>query len=762
MAQSTGAQNQRSKERRPLDNSGLLKSKSLTMLEHILLAVCLCALGLRTTYTEAPTAQTLTMPGNILDNIYSLSISGILVCSFLIWLVCAMRSKTFVYRTTGIELGLCIFGIAALISTFTAADKRLAISTVAILAAPIVGALLLVQLLDSPGKIRLVLIVIAALGLVNTFQSAEQLFITNQMTIEQYEQAPETVLEPLGVEPGTLQQFLFEHRLYAKTICGFFTTSNSLGSFLLMALAAVVALWPAKPSNIAVNKVALRRNVFSLLAALLMGGALLATRSKGAILSALLATCFLLVAISLAKQLKKRLKSLLVFLLLLFIAVVCLTAFYGIKHGKLPGGNSMLVRWQYWHASAKMSADHPLTGVGPGNFPHFYPHYKPDPAPESVADPHNFLLSILTQYGPLGLFGFLTMVFVPLYRTLVPKTSAPLAVSAGTTVRMSTASMLIVSVALLVIRPLLMQSPFGDSIELAVYTIVTLYIAPVAAFIIGFWVLAKPTGFPQKTWNAKAVLFCALVGVLLHNLIDFAIFEPGVFATFWMLLACLLAQDPIGERRRHLFYSPGSPTKALLFTGVLVVMVLYVAYGWWPACSSTMKIYLAQQAASSGRFDESHGLLNAAAEADQLSAAAPNLNGRLYMQHYEQTLERSLLEDAKACFAVAIKRNLADYKNYEKISAVYTTLGQSQEAYDWGLKAVQLYPGCDRLWFNLAKTAEELNRNELALQYYAKAVEIEDSYRRQFQIMYPRTKIVSRLGEDKYQFAKERIEQLRN
>ena len=98
---------------------------------------------------------------------------------------------------------------------------------------------------------------------------------------------------------------------------------------------------------------------------------------------------------------------------------------YGIEHGRLPGGNSMLVRWQYWTASAQMVADHPLSGVGPGNFSDYYPHYKPAAALESVADPHNWPLSLITQYGPLGLLGFLAMLCLPLWRSIVSAPAGP-------------------------------------------------------------------------------------------------------------------------------------------------------------------------------------------------------------------------------------------------------------------------------------------------------------------------------------------------
>jgi len=76
-----------------------------------------------------------------------------------------------------------------------------------------------------------------------------------------------------------------------------------------------------------------------------------------------------------------------------------------------------------------------------------------------------------------------------------------------------------------------------------------------------------------------------------------------------------------------------------------------------------------------------------------------------------------------------------------------------QEKIDWLNKAfetaslaVEHYPGCARLRIELAKIA---------------AIDIEDKYRAQFRKMYPeREKIVSRLGEEKYQFAKQRLKLL--
>ncbi len=78
----------------------------------------------------------------------------------------------------------------------------------------------------------------------------------------------------------------------------------------------------------------------------------------------------------------------------------------------------MLVRWQYWVASAKMYLERPFTGIGGGNFKTFYTYYKDPAAIETVSDPHSFVFSLLTQYGVLGLAGFLIAVIIPIFKGL--------------------------------------------------------------------------------------------------------------------------------------------------------------------------------------------------------------------------------------------------------------------------------------------------------------------------------------------------------
>jgi tetratricopeptide (TPR) repeat protein len=258
---------------------------------------------------------------------------------------------------------------------------------------------------------------------------------------------------------------------------------------------------------------------------------------------------------------------------------------------------------------------------------------------------------------------------------------------------------------------------------------------------------------------------CAILAVLLHNLVDFAIFEPGVWMTFWVVMACLVAGN--SEPR------PDAPTvrqtshvrRVGIIAAAVVLMAVYCLYVWRPVWSTTVKVQDAMLAASTGQFDRAHDALNAAFAADPLSSTPANFNGRLYLQQYEMARQKqpALLEKAAGCLRQAIDANPADYKNYEKLAQVYSQEQRWQDTYDWYLRAAERYPGCERLWFRLGQAAEQLGQPQAALGYYTKAVQIEEAYQQQFRRMYPtREKVISRLGEKELATARKRIEELSN
>jgi tetratricopeptide (TPR) repeat protein len=303
---------------------------------------------------------------------------------------------------------------------------------------------------------------------------------------------------------------------------------------------------------------------------------------------------------------------------------------------------------------------------------------------------------------------------------------------------------------------------------------IVLYILPVFAFVIGYLLVAAgQSGRTLRSSVVSAALFSAAVGVLIHNLIDFAIFEPGVFTTLWAVVACLIASKCNRATQPALVLGPSRVVRLLTAAAGLAALFAYLHYGLVPVVESNAKIGRAHQAMSVGRFEQAHELLDSAAKADHLSSAPLSMNAKLYLGRSEPMSDQQVdsLLRAEQCLLSAVRRNSADFKNFERLTEVYGLLaklsaGQDRaawlsKAFESASDAVERYPGCARLRIELAKTAELMGRTDTAIEQYKQAIDIEDSYRRQFAVIYPEEdEIVSRLGEDQYFFAKARLKAL--
>jgi hypothetical protein len=754
-----------------------------SLLENALFVVCLIVIVLRATWTEAPIPLTSPLLSAINDTVYSLSLSGILIFALLLLLLIRLFTRRLSFKFNLMEIALVLLFIAAMLATLCAPNKRAAINASLILLAPLFMAILLARLLDSHVKIKILLIAITALGVVASWQSAEQFFVSNNVIIEQYKDDPASILDPLGIQPGSLNQMLLEHRILSKDVRASFTTGNSAGSFAILASFAAVALlaellktrksFPASSGN--------RGLAALLLAAILFG--LVLTRSKGAIASILIASAVFTLLLK-SKKPKITKNIILAACVLAVLALIPLAAWFGLKSGRLPGGNSMLVRWQYWHASAQMAADHSLTGVGPGNFACVYHQYKPPSAPETVSDPHCFVLSILTQYGPLGLLGFLLFLLIPLWRSSLAVPDAIEKPSSSRFIKLALLCVIAAAAAMLALRPFILPPNTAITPDEKIYVFFSEYIAPAAAFVVGFALLLKSIQTITKTRNGNSpaakdeyclqntnltaiALFCGLLGVLIHNLIDFAIFEPGVLTAFCAVLACLIALDS-----QTLSLPKPAPAPAWLkitaSAGFIAIGFAYFNYAFLPVAKSTANIAKSFQPTYFGWLQLAHNLLASATENDALGPDAPLMNARLYLQHFDspQIPHSQLFAETEQALSAAIPRNPADYKIFDCLAELYSLRANSEsdkkdhwltQAFDAASLSVSLYPGEAELHLRLAQIADGLGRSDVALEHYEKAAEIEDGFREQFRLMYPGKEVFSRLGEEKYSLAKQRI-----
>lgn len=387
------------------------KITSSDWLGHALLGAILGLICLRCVITESPISTQVTSHLNVYDLAYSLSMTWLLLAVIAMWCLHYIYHAKTAYAKTGIRLGLGLWLLAALVSTYFASDKRSAISDVFLLTCPIILCMVLVQLLNTPGKIRLVLITLGGLGILTSYECIDQHFITNQNAIRDYEANPSQMLNQIGQEAGTLNHFLFEHRLYSKGVKGFFTTRNSAGSFLLIAFISVLALWQERPAHSTEPTFkGIHLNIVFPILLIMLAFALFLTRSKAAIGSLVVFGLSVVSCKYYSPWFSKHRTPLLVLAGVIISLGILGLVQYGLSHDRLPGGNSMLVRWQYWLAAGQMIGDHPLTGVGPGNFANAYYHYKSAAAIESVSDPHNFILSLTSEYGLIGMCAFVIML----------------------------------------------------------------------------------------------------------------------------------------------------------------------------------------------------------------------------------------------------------------------------------------------------------------------------------------------------------------
>jgi tetratricopeptide (TPR) repeat protein len=760
------------------------KISLVTLFESVIFLLCLAVIVLRTMFTEAPSPLAPTIQAAINDTVFSLVLSGVLFLALILFVLVRLFTNRLTFKFTLLEAAFVILVIAAIISSLYASNKRAAINASVTFIAPLSMVILLSRLLDSHAKIKILLIVIVSLGIVAAWQSAEQQFVSNRVMVEQYQQDPNSILQPLGIQPGTLNAMLLEHRIMSKSVRASFTTANSAGSFAILASFVAIAilsellktrkLFPSSSGNRGLSVLLLAVIIFSLIL----------TRSKGAIAAFLVAV--IVFGLLLISRKTRTVKNVVLALCVIgVIAAIPLAAWYGGKFDRLPGGNSMLVRWQYWLSSAQMAKDRILTGVGPGNFAVFYTRYKIPAAPETVSDPHSFLLGVLTQYGLPGLFGLLMFLLVPLWRSSLTIPDISEKTSGGQFTRQALICALVPAAAMAALRPFLLPSAAAANIDEQIYVFVNDYIAPIAAFIVGFALLIKSiqtitaprTAAPsernvyaiQNTNVTAIALFCGILGFLIHNLIDFAIFEPGVLTTFCALFGCLIALDSkMGSADTA---KAGNLFKVAATAGFIVFGFAYFNYAFLPVAKSTAKVAKAIAAVSSGRLLLAHNLLEDATYDDRLSPEAPYMNGKMYLQYFTSPMitHSQLYTGAEEALSIAIERNPDDYKIFDALAELYSLRSNEDpnrrdywlnQAFDAASMAVSLYPGNADLHFRLAALADDLGRMDDALKHYEKTVEIEDAFRKQFRMMYPDRKPFSRLGEEKYYLAGQRILEL--
>ncbi len=320
-------------------------------------------------------------------------------------------------------VGLAWMGLATW-HTVGRGNVRFAMNTYWQWISAVVAVLVLVKVMASTRLSRMVFALMFAVAWLSTISGFYQVYYSLPRDRAMFKANPTEVLRNNGIEaaPWTSSYLRFESRLNDDTPLGPFPLTNSLAGFLLPWIVLAVGLGVRKDFwRSAVWRAMLGMMVLSMLL-----WCFILTKSRAAWL-ALAAGIIVIVIGKAVHDATWRRRFYRTFIAsggwqwigLMIAFFVGLLFVLGIWDSKLltEAGKSLLFRSEYWLASLNMIRDHAMFGVGPGNFQSYYASYKPILAPETVVDPHNFILETAAVSG--AALGLVLIVIVFLFACLV-------------------------------------------------------------------------------------------------------------------------------------------------------------------------------------------------------------------------------------------------------------------------------------------------------------------------------------------------------
>ena len=321
-----------------------------------------------------------------------------------LWGVFHLRFPSVRYRMDWSSFLLCLTVLAMLVSVishFGAGDFRAGLNSWWQWVAFAVGFMLCLQLFNSPLVIRAVVAVMLAIAVsISSIGIYDSLVHIPQVRAEYFQgndQQRVTMLREAGISDtriGSPSRYHFESRIQSPEPHVTFALTNSLAGFL--APWFTVLLFTLLNQKQSPHGKAEFLKFLGL--ACIVAFCLILTKSRAA-------CCAIGLSVLVGGVLLKGYRSVVLKAGGLLAAIGVIVFVLGIATQRLDSKilteavKSLSFRMEYWESSTEMAVDHLWTGVGPGNFRDHYTFYKQVGASESIADPHNWLLEVLTSFG---------------------------------------------------------------------------------------------------------------------------------------------------------------------------------------------------------------------------------------------------------------------------------------------------------------------------------------------------------------------------
>ncbi len=148
---------------------------------------------------------------------------------------------------------------------------------------------------------------------------------------------------------------------------------------------------------------------------LVITACLILTKSRTAIIGVVLVVAWQSISLGLHRSgaVGRRIQIALAVVLVLLLLAGLLIWTGGLDREVLSEApKSLQYRLEYWQGTWGVIQDHPVFGIGPGNFRQHYLKHKLPGSSEEILDPHNLFLDAWSQGGLLALFGVLTLIAV--------------------------------------------------------------------------------------------------------------------------------------------------------------------------------------------------------------------------------------------------------------------------------------------------------------------------------------------------------------
>jgi O-antigen ligase len=577
--------------------------------------------------------------------------------------------------------------------------------------------------------LRLRLVVALTVGLLAAFeaQGFYYKFFDAPRDAEMFKAQEDQRLREMGMVPGSFEAQQFEKKVLEGEMIGFSSSSNAFAGMLVLGMALAIGA--------AVQRIVDRdAPVWPIAIAILIPlglWLLVYTQSKAAAATPILTALLLLFIWRFRGELAVRAKQAYWIGVALVVGAMAGVIGHGVFHGRLPT-DSLNFRWRYWVACWRMFWRHPIIGVGWDNF---YLHYLRDRLPvasEEIRDPHNFIIRFFVELGAVGgilMLAWMMRLWWEMTRPMVPDPPPILKSARGSAIPwVILVAVLAEAINCFAVIDFQQSQPFIilKLIERGGYTM---------AIVMGMCLVALQSAERSEADDRPApwMLYGLLVGVgvfLIHNLIEFSLFENGGLTLFGLLVGTAIGvrQPNLAGQARHTASARGVlvlTTAAWIAAIALIFVPIYRAESWARVGESDLRGWKFEQSAAD--YDKAMKIFPINAEyayragralddeLETIRKAAPNA-----------PISQILIHRIFQYYDAASLENPAYISAYLRRAALSTLMIQPNDAINNYVIVLQLDPNEVDIRLAYAKALKALGEPDRAREEFEKALWYND------------------------------------